>query len=110
MPVGVRLRKRLDRLKETETSDQQRDQVARDFDGDIETGFQIATLHGPLCAEPMEGMAFFVERVDIDREGIAREKGKVMKVTLWAEEPSLTSFYARTKTSVANHGFTDFGR
>jgi translation elongation factor EF-G len=107
MPVGVRLRKRLDRLKETETSDQQRDQVARDFDGDIETGFQIATLHGPLCAEPMEGMAFFVERVDIDREGIAREKGKV---TPWAEERSLTSFYARTKTSVANHGFTDFGR
>jgi ribosome assembly protein 1 len=79
IPVGIRLRKRLDRVKETESSDQQRDQVARDFDGDIETGFQIATLHGPLCAEPMEGMAFFVERVEIDRESIEREKGRVRK-------------------------------
>ncbi|KAI0061643.1 EF-G C-terminal domain-like protein [Artomyces pyxidatus] len=52
---------------------QQRIQLARDFDGNIETGFQIATFHGPLCAEPMEGMAFFVERVEIDREVVERE-------------------------------------
>ena len=88
IPFGFRLRKRVDRVKETESSDQQRDQVARDFDGDIETGFQIATLHGPLCAEPMEGMAFFVERVDIDRESIKKE-GRVGVVTFRAEEPSL---------------------
>jgi ribosome assembly protein 1 len=87
MPVVVRLRKRLDRARETESSDQQRDQVARDFDGDIETGFQIATLHGPLCAEPMEGMAFFVEQVEIDRESIEKEKGRVRKVTLRTEGP-----------------------
>ncbi|KAI0300247.1 P-loop containing nucleoside triphosphate hydrolase protein [Russula brevipes] len=67
------LRKRLERVKETETSDAQRDQVARDFDGNIETGFQIATLHGPLCAEPVEGVAFFVERVEIDRGGVGKE-------------------------------------
>ncbi|KAI9512466.1 P-loop containing nucleoside triphosphate hydrolase protein [Russula earlei] len=67
------LRKRLELVKETEASDPPRDAVTRDFDGNIETGFQIATLHGPLCAEPMEGMAFFVERVDIDREGIEKE-------------------------------------
>jgi translation elongation factor EF-G len=109
MPAGVRLRKRLVRVKETESSDQQRDQVARDFDSDIETGFQIATLHGPLCAEPMEGMAFFVERVEIDKESIEREKGRVMEVTLRGEEPSLTSLYTRTKKNVANHRVTYFG-
>jgi len=70
---AFRLRRRLERVKETETSDAQRDQVARDFDGNIETGFQIATLHGPLCAEPIEGVAFFVERVEIDRGGIDKE-------------------------------------
>lgn len=67
------LRKRLERLKETEAGDLQMDQTGRDFDGHIETGFQIATLHGPLCAEPVEGMAFFVERTEIDEEGIEKE-------------------------------------
>jgi ribosome assembly protein 1 len=61
---------------ETENNDLQKDSITRDFDGNIETGFQIATLHGPLCAEPMEGMAFFVERVEIDREGIRKEIGR----------------------------------
>ncbi len=63
-------------MKETENSDLERDSVTGDFDGNIETGFQIATLHGPLCAEPMEGMAFFVERVEIDRDGIGKEHGR----------------------------------
>jgi ribosome assembly protein 1 len=70
-----RLRRRLDHVKETESSELQRDAAARDFDGYVETGFQIATLHGPLCAEPMEGMAFFVEQVEIDRGGISKEDG-----------------------------------
>jgi ribosome assembly protein 1 len=74
--TGLRLRKRLDRVKETENIDLQRDSDTRDFDGNIETGFQIATLHGPLCAEPMEGMAFFVEKVEIDRDGIRKENGR----------------------------------
>lgn len=64
-------------MKETENSELQRDSVTKDFDGNVETGFQIATLHGPLCAEPMEGMAFFVERVDIDRGGMGKEDGRI---------------------------------
>jgi ribosome assembly protein 1 len=64
-------------VKETENSELQRDSVTEDFDGNVETGFQIATLHGPLCAEPMEGMAFFVERVDIDRGGMGKEDGRI---------------------------------
>lgn len=63
-------------MKETESSELLREPVTRDFDGYIETGFQIATLHGPLCAEPMEGMAFFVERVEIDKGGISKEDGR----------------------------------
>jgi len=75
--TGVsRLRRRLERVKETETSNPQRDKVTKDFDGNVVTGFQIATLHGPLCAEPIEGMAFFVEQVEIDREGIDKEDGR----------------------------------
>jgi ribosome assembly protein 1 len=70
-----RLRRRLDRVKEAESGELQHP-ARRDFDGYVETGFQIATLHGPLCAEPMEGMAFFVERVEIDRGGISKEDGR----------------------------------
>ncbi|GJJ15740.1 hypothetical protein Clacol_010018 [Clathrus columnatus] len=33
----------------------------RDFDDSIETGFQIATFQGPLCAEPVVGMAFVLQ-------------------------------------------------
>ncbi|KAH9997844.1 P-loop containing nucleoside triphosphate hydrolase protein [Russula vinacea] len=77
------LRRRLDHVKETENSELQRDSVTKDFDGNVETGFQIATLHGPLCAEPMEGMAFFVERVDIDRGGMGKEDepNKISQIT-----------------------------
>ena len=63
-------------MKETEIGHLQADQTGRDFDGHVETGFRIATLHGPLCAEPVEGMAFFVERVEIDEEGIEKETGR----------------------------------
>ena len=48
----------------------------RDFDVHLETGFQLATFQGPLCAEPMEGLAYFVESLDVDREGIEREQGE----------------------------------
>jgi ribosome assembly protein 1 len=44
------------------------DRLLRDFDDSIESGFQIATFQGPLCAEPMVGMAFLVESVDIGAE------------------------------------------
>jgi ribosome assembly protein 1 len=33
----------------------------------IDTGFQLATLQGPMCAEPMQGMAFFVESVEMPK-------------------------------------------
>ena len=74
--ISFRLRRRLGRMKETENNDLHGDSITRDYDGNIETGFQIATLHGPLCAEPMEGIAFFVERVEIDRDGIRKENGR----------------------------------
>lgn len=39
--------------------------MLRDFDGNIETGFQLANQQGPLCAEPVVGMAYFVEKVEV---------------------------------------------
>lgn len=44
-----------------------------DFTGYVETGFQLAMFQGPLCAEPVEGMAYFVESIDVDADGVQRE-------------------------------------
>ncbi|KAK2853376.1 hypothetical protein Q5P01_006037 [Channa striata] len=39
--------------------------VLRDFDNSIVSGFQLATLAGPMCEEPLMGVCFSVERWDI---------------------------------------------
>lgn len=44
-----------------------------DFIGHIETGFQLATFQGPLCAEPVEGVAYFVEDVQVDVQSLEKE-------------------------------------
>ena len=50
--------------------------VALEYEPSLEAGFQIATLQGPLCAEPVQGMAYLVESLQAndtdgqDTEGI----------------------------------------
>ncbi|KAK2919595.1 hypothetical protein Q8A73_001799 [Channa argus] len=43
--------------------------VLRDFDNSIVSGFQLATLAGPMCEEPLLGVCFSVERWDIHLSG-----------------------------------------
>jgi ribosome assembly protein 1 len=40
--------------------------MALEFESSLEAGFQIATLQGPLCAEPVQGMAYVVESLKVD--------------------------------------------
>ena len=60
----------------------------RDFADKISYAFQIATAQGPLCNEPVQGMAVFLEEViinqSIEEESSARDKlgrltGEVIK-------------------------------
>lgn len=39
----------------------------RDFDNSIVSGFQLATLSGPMCEEPLMGVCFSVEKWDMSR-------------------------------------------
>ncbi|KAG0054146.1 Cytoplasmic GTPase/eEF2-like protein (ribosomal biogenesis) [Linnemannia elongata] len=39
--------------------------TVQDMAESIQTGFQIATNGGPLCSEPMLGMAFFLQEIEI---------------------------------------------
>ncbi|BFZ64319.1 Cytoplasmic GTPase/eEF2-like protein (ribosomal bioproteinsis) [Saitoella coloradoensis] len=48
--------------------------TARDFEDYLYTGFQIATLRGPLCHEPVQGIVCYVEDVTVQDE--VDENGK----------------------------------
>ncbi|KIJ54902.1 hypothetical protein M422DRAFT_153117 [Sphaerobolus stellatus SS14] len=39
-----------------------------DLEDSIEAGFQIATLQGPLCGEPVVGMAYYIEEMTVNEE------------------------------------------
>ncbi|WWC93976.1 hypothetical protein V866_000814 [Kwoniella sp. B9012] len=50
--------------------------LLRDFENSIEAGFQMATFQGPLCSEPVVGMAWVVENVELNKEEFESEQGK----------------------------------
>lgn len=62
--------------------------TARDFSDKISYAFQLATAQGPLCNEPIQGTAVFVEEVIVtapadeessSREQLGRLTGEVIK-------------------------------
>ncbi|KAI0766400.1 translation elongation factor 2 [Trametes elegans] len=67
------LKKRMAQVRAREAA-KEHDSLAGVFDAHLETGFQLATFQGPLCAEPVEGMAYFVESLVLDRAGIEEEQ------------------------------------
>ncbi len=69
-----RLKRRLERTK-SDDGDVGTEKVVRDFDNHIETGFQLATFQGPLCAEPVEGLAYFVDSVEVNEVALQKEMG-----------------------------------
>ncbi len=75
------LKHRLAQIESHEEAKEQ-DSLALAFDNYLETGFQLATFQGPLCAEPVEGMVYFVEAITLDREGIEEEQGVYSRCTL----------------------------
>jgi ribosome assembly protein 1 len=51
--------------------------LMRDFESNLETGFQVATLQGPLCAEPVQGIAYFVEKFEVNDQAAHGEDGEL---------------------------------
>lgn len=68
------------KLKRDQTSDDgysnEKERILQQFENSIETGFQLATARGPLCAEPVEGMAYFVDSLEFDAEAAESEQCK----------------------------------
>jgi translation elongation factor EF-G len=66
-------RKSHDQERHTDSSSR----LMRDFESSLETGFQMATFQGPLCAEPVQGMAYFVEVLNFNDEAAHGEDGEL---------------------------------
>ncbi|KAG0367407.1 Cytoplasmic GTPase/eEF2-like protein (ribosomal biogenesis), partial [Gamsiella multidivaricata] len=68
-----------------EKGDEEKNAITvQDMAESVHTGFQIATNSGPLCGEPMLGMAFFLQEIKIlenTQEGGAVEGRSKMAVT-----------------------------
>ncbi|KAL6072938.1 Elongation factor-like GTPase 1 [Balamuthia mandrillaris] len=47
-----------------------------EFEGSFISGFQLATFQGPLCAEPMTGVAFVIEDIAIVQDAAENEQVK----------------------------------
>lgn len=52
------------------------DRIAQDFENGVRTGFSLGTSKGPLCAEPVEGVSYFVESLRYDTQMVEAEKGE----------------------------------
>jgi ribosome assembly protein 1 len=74
---------------------------AQDFSDKISYAFQLATAGGPLCQEPMQGVAIFMEEVNlqlpVDESSNARDK-----------LPRLTSEIIKTVRESIHKGFLDW--
>jgi len=72
--------------------------MVQEFESTLETGFQVATFQGPLCAEPVQGMAYFVEKLEVNEQAAHEEDGEQYRVELAAR---LTRFSAHSKLASA---------
>ncbi|XP_061740318.1 elongation factor-like GTPase 1 [Nerophis ophidion] len=48
--------------------------LPRDLDNSIVSGFQLATLSGPMCEEPLMGVCFSIERWDIQSSNLPHQQ------------------------------------
>lgn len=76
-----------DEKDSTDETDVRPDQLrAQDFVDKVTYAFQLATNQGPLCNEPMQGVAVFVEditinKTDDEQQNMGRLTGEVIKST-----------------------------
>ncbi|CAE6542506.1 unnamed protein product [Rhizoctonia solani] len=62
---------------QTKSEDAPTKREYRDYEDSIDTGFQIATFQGPLCAEPVMGMAYFLEDIKQNPEAAHTQSGQI---------------------------------
>ncbi|KAJ5120328.1 Translation elongation/initiation factor/Ribosomal beta-barrel [Penicillium bovifimosum] len=67
----------VDDIKQQIPGDNQQALLVRDFNDKIAYAFQLATGQGPLCQEPMQGVAVFLEDLSVQANGDELDMGRL---------------------------------
>lgn len=78
----------------------------RDFDNSIVSGFQLATLSGPMCEEPLMGVCFSVERWDIQSSALSQHQDSLDEDSISKEASANSNMERSTKTSPQMEGMS----
>lgn len=78
--------------------------VLRDFDNSIISGFQLATLSGPMCEEPLMGVCFSVERWDIQSSALPQHQDSLEEDSISHEVLTDRIVEESSKTSAQAEG------
>lgn len=73
-----------------ESEDKRTALIVRDFCDKIAYAFQLATGQGPLCQEPMQGIAVFLEKLDIDTNDEETDMGRLTGEAIRTVRESIT--------------------
>ncbi|KAI0916977.1 hypothetical protein AcW1_007709 [Taiwanofungus camphoratus] len=95
------LKQRLHQNNKVDKFTKDKEPLMRDLDNQLEAGFQLATLQGPLCSEPVEGLAYFVESVEMDSERIEQER-------LHNRMPQVTGAFITSVKDACRNGLLDW--
>ena len=57
----------------------------------VNTGFQLATQAGPLCNEPMAGVAFVLQEFQLNLEGVEMDGMKIFLIGHYKSNPEGTN-------------------
>jgi len=74
----------------------------REFDHSLVSGFQLATLSGPLCEEPMHGVCFVVETWDLDLMDSKQKDSSVSKDTPYSDDTSTPSAISNSENTASS--------
>lgn len=78
--------------------------VIRDLDNSIISGFQLASLSGPMCEEPLMGVCFSVERWDIQTSALPQHQDSLEKDSISHEALADIKVEGSSETSAQAEG------
>ncbi len=76
--TGCRFKSRSQEAQSGDGNRRTKDRFGQEFENCVETGFAIASYRGPLCAEPVQGLVYFVESIEFDEDAVMNESGECL--------------------------------
>nr|XP_057934508.1 elongation factor-like GTPase 1 isoform X2 [Doryrhamphus excisus] len=78
--------------------------LIRELDNSIVSGFQLATLSGPMCEEPLMGVCFSIERWDIQSSNFPNQHNSAEEIATSGEALGASKAPENTDASAQSQG------